>query len=167
MRRQGTQILVLLIVGVLLAAAVGGAVIAVVQTRAYEQNRADDRVRSDAEIAKVARRVFRIEQPTPAEIRRGVMTALTACAQNTSCRERFRDTAPRGRRGARGPRGVQGPRGPAGPSGPGIPGPTGDPGAQGPPGPPGEPGTAGASTEDVIAELCRRAPALLRPLVCR
>ncbi len=170
-RRSLSQLLALILLGLLLAGSVGAAVISVMQSKATEQNRQADRVRSDAEIARVARRIFKLESPSPAEISRRVVAALKTCASDPACRSEFTAIAPQGPRGPAGPRGASGARGTAGPTGPrGPAGPTGPPGlegATGPPGPPGARGAAGATTTDVLTELCARANAVLRPLVCR
>ncbi len=166
-----TARIVAVVIGLLLGIAVLAAGLAYRETIGLHK----DRVRSDADIARIAKRVF----PTPAEGRRQLLVALRKCAADPECTTIFRDLAPRGRRGAPGPRGpqgrrgtqgAQGPRGPAGLPGRSITGPVGARGPQGPPGQrgePGAPGIGGATTEDVITELCRRAPTLLRPLVCR
>lgn len=120
---------------------------------------------TDAQVRDVAKRQARLEQPTPAERRTQIRSGILACAQQASCRESFTNVGakgergergPRGRRGARGARGPVGRTGPQGSSGPRGPaarrGPRGHTGARGPIGKPG----ANPSTDDVIAELCRR-----------
>lgn len=153
MRRSPVQqYLLLAILGVGLAAAVGGSLYAVVQSSKTESRRVKDRVRSDRDIAQVARRVFKLEAPSDADISRRVVVALKACGRSAECRELFATVAPRGPRGARGPRGRRGPRGERGATGPvgrpgrSVPGPRGrrgETGAQGPVGPQGPPGERG------------------------
>lgn len=133
------------VVGLLLALAVIGASVAVFQTRGLRQ----DRVRSNADIAAIARRVFKIEQPSPRELSVRIVAALKVCADDKACYAAFRDAAPRGRRGPQGRRGVQGPRGPQGVAGTaakgiqGERGPQGRTGNSGPTGAKGEPGATG------------------------
>lgn len=121
----------------------------------------NDQVRSNAEIAAVARRVFAVEKPTDAEVIRRVLLALKKCADDAACRIAFAKAAPRGRPGVRGPRGrqgatgAQGPRGPRGFAGQGI------QGEQGPQGRTGNSGPAGAK-----GERGPQGPAGLPGLVC-
>jgi hypothetical protein len=145
-------------IGIVLAACLSVAVYSVSRTNAIDSARKGDRVRSDTEIAKVAKRVFNIEQPTAGELKRGVLSALAFCAKDRECAARFAKVTP-GIRGKTGPRGQAGPsglqglrgqrglRGPVGPRGRSRRGPRGEPGpvgASGPQGPAGSPGAAGA-----------------------
>lgn len=140
--------------GMLLALAVLGALYAVVET-----SRANGRqVRSNAEIASVARRVYKIEAPTEKEVIGRVLKALVTCSKDDGCRTAFAASAPRGlpgptgRRGpkgstgatgARGPQGLTGQRGATGKQGArGPAGPVGPMGPVGPAGPQGEPGVS-------------------------
>lgn len=164
------QVLLLLLVGTSITAAVGLAGYAIVKTRGTERKVVVERKRSDAEIARVARRVFKLESPpTTAALNKAVIHALKVCRSDTSCRKAFMDAAPRGRRGvagAKGPTGSTGAKGAMGPSGRrGATGPRGPQGAAGTAGSQGQQGAA-ASVEGVIAELCRRSP-ILSTLVCR
>jgi len=142
-----------------------------------------DRVRSNADIQRIARQVF----PSEREGRRQLLDAVRMCAADAECTALFRDLAPRGmagpqgargragapgrtgRTGARGWRGrtgIPGPMGPAGPPGARGPAGRGAPGAPGQPGPQGPPGLT-PPVGDVIAQLCREAPLLARLLTCR
>lgn len=171
-------------IGVLLAVAVSVAFIAYDQAHRTETARqADraDRVRSDTEIARIARAVFRQETKGQRKNRIGnaALEAIQACEPKPQCvdagRRLFGPTRARMRayarwaarerctrdrcRGAQGPRGAKGRRGGAGRAGKdGRNGKNGRPGADGRPGQDG----VSPSADDVIAELCRRADVLAR-----
>jgi hypothetical protein len=178
LRTTGRQTLVLLLIGTFITICIGISAYALLQTSATESRRRSDvalnrkdRTRSDAEIATIAKRVFKLERPTTAELNDAVIVALRSCSRQAMCRSAFMDAAPRGRRGPTGAKGATGARGVAGADGSrgaaGRTGKTGAKGATGPQGPAGPQGAAGlpASTAALLAELCRRAP-VLRPLLC-
>lgn len=102
-------------------------------------------MRSDAEVAAIARRVFRIESPTRAQFNEQLFNALKRCAGYKPCLDLFVATAPPGARGPRGPRGPQGRPGANGTDGKGSTGPQGRPGrtVRGPRGIPGRNGSDG------------------------
>lgn len=180
MRRSVVQYVLLGAMGLLLASTLGGVLYAVAQSARTEHRRQRDRVRSDAEITAIARRVFKLEAPTDRQIRARVVRALKTCERDRECRDALRSSALRGLRGPRGSRGPIGPRGPRGApgrpgssaprsEGPGARGPRGRPGATGPPGPQGPPGPSGISpaVDDVIHALCQRSLGPLAHLLCR
>jgi hypothetical protein len=151
-----------------------------------------DRVRTDAEVARIAEAVFRRNEKRSARAERLGNTAievLLICERNRRCvtigRRVFGPSRARllaharkavedycaARGGCRGRDGRHASvvrltrvvnRPVPGPRGPA--GPRGRPGPQGPPGPAGLPG---ADVGSVLAELCAGAPRLLRPLACR
>lgn len=165
MTRPWLQYVVLLVLGTVLAVALAGAAYAVVQTQHVEQRRAQDRVRSDAEIARIAERVVRVESPTAAELNRRVRQSLAACAADDDCRSDFRRAAPRGKPGPSGPQGASGPAGATGATGArGATGATGARGPAGPAGPIGPPGPRGpiGATPDLREAVCSLAPLLCR-----
>lgn len=104
MSRRAMHIIGLLL-GLVLAGCVVAAAAAFDQAQRTETRRQADRVRSDAEIARVARRVFRLEAPTEAELRTIVIRRLRVCARDRQCRALFTATAPPGPPGERGMRG--------------------------------------------------------------
>lgn len=167
-----SHVLLLLLIGALLTASVGGTAYAVLTVRATSIQRVTDKAETEHKIADVARRIVQIERPTTSQLNRSVIRALKTCSAQTACRRAFMNAAPKGRRGSpgrrgrtgstgpRGPRGAEGPIGPAGERGPqGLPGPAGEQGPRGPQGPAGVAGTP-SSVESVISVICRRAPAL-------
>lgn len=162
----------LLLIGVIVMACISGSTYAVYATHAASNQRVADKVRTDRDIADIARRIVQIERPTVVQLNRAVIRALKTCRAQIACRAAFMDAAPRGRpgvagrrgpdgrRGSRGTRGARGKTGMQGRTGAqGRPGPSG---AQGPRGPQGPTGAAGAPTsvDSVIDTLCKRAPAL-------
>lgn len=161
------------VLGLFLALIVAGLAFTIYYAVGTEAKRQRDRVRSDAEIAKVARDVFALAQPTPAEFNRRIKIALQRCGAQPDCRDIFATVAPRGHRGRtglrgrRGPQGLRGQRGPVGPRGRAVRGPTGPPGPTGTPGPIGPQGAPGVSVDadGLVADLCRRTPILAR-LLC-
>ncbi len=179
-----THITVLLLIGLLMTACFGASGYAVYTAWQGESARIADRVRTDGDIADIARRIVRIEQPTTKQLNSSVIAALRSCRQEPACRKAFMDAAPRGRRGADGRRGAEGRRGATGARGAsgqtgarGATGQTGAAGARGPVGPRGPAGTRGptgaagapgpqASPGSVIAEICRRSSAL-NALLCK
>jgi hypothetical protein len=133
-------------IGLLLAACLGVAAYGVSRANQVDESRREDRVRSDHDIAQVARRVFKIEQPSEAEVKARVLSALLFCAKSTECRKVFATVGaagPRGPRGRQGPRGERGPVGPQGPRGATKSGPRGPAGARGARGPAGATGANG------------------------
>jgi hypothetical protein len=150
-----TMFTVVFLIGTLVAGSFAIAIYSAASVSAVDTARKKDRVRSDHDIAQIARRVFGIEQPTDAEAKARVLEALQFCARDTDCRKVF---ATVGAAGPRGPRGAPGPTGPAGPPGErgprgrrgqartgprGAVGPTGARGAPGPTGPAGPLGPLG------------------------
>lgn len=169
------------LLGALLALATAGTVAALL----VSADTRNDQVRSDAEIARIARRVFCNEDPAVCRRRSqtSIKQAIALCAADPECvragRELFGPSRARllaharlAARAAPGPRGDRGSRGLPGPRGrPGVRGargPRGLPGAKGPPGPAGPRGPAGIDAEpgQFVVELCRRSPALTE-LLCR
>lgn len=166
-----------LALGVLLAGTITLAYTALRSANRTETRRQDDQVRSDADIARVARRVFDLEAPTPKQLRVIVFRRLQVCARDARCKALFSSTAQRGKTGERGRRGargrtgatgatgrrgrtgatgrsgrsVQGARGPQGATGR-----TGATGAQGAPGAPGAVPNAQALVHDVVCSLVGR-----------
>jgi hypothetical protein len=134
-----------IVIGILLAVAVMAGAYAVIRTHTVERAQ----VRTDAEIASIARRVFRLEQPNQQESSARVIRALKLCAADAKCAAAVRNAAPRGRTGARGPQGPRGPVGSTGSTGQrgvaGASGSTGQRGLIGPPGPVGSTGANGAA----------------------
>ncbi len=164
------QTALLLLVGTFIALALGLGGYAINQNRATAATQRNDQVRSDADIAAVARRVFRLESPTPAQLNAAVMAALRSCSKDAACTARFRKSAPRGLpgpRGSKGPRGARGTRGTTGARGAkGGRGARGPVGPEGPPGARGPTGAAGpaASITDVLESICQKVPLLRGPL---
>ncbi len=140
-----------IVIGLILAVGMAAGAYAVIKTRTVQRAQ----VRTDAEIAQIAKRVFRLEQPTQEQASRRVIVALKLCAEDAVCTRAFRNAAPRGRRGPTGARGPQGARGAAGARGPqGLQGPAGR-GSRGPTGaagPQGAPGVNGTSPTATIPE---------------
>lgn len=119
------------LMGIALAAALGGSVYALLSAHSVEK------------------RIVRIESPSPKEFNARLLNALHRCKASPSCLRLFVATAPRGEqgplgdRGPRGPRGRRGPRGPAGVGARGAIGPRGGQGRRGPQGLPGMQGPVG------------------------
>ncbi len=169
------QTAILLSIGTLIAVAIGLSAFAIISASGTAERQRTDRVRSDADIAAIARRVT---APTSAELNAGVRRALHACARDADCTADFQRSAPRGRpgprgargaagpTGARGGRGAQGARGAEGRTGERGPrGPVGEPGPVGPAGPAGPAGAA-APINTVLETICTRIP-MVRALLCR
>ena len=188
-----TESLVTAVMGILLAAALAGAIYAV-YTVVTERNRErTDDIKTAGDIKELAREVFRSDE-TQAQrdkrIQRSVGVAVDACLRQEGCIGKLRRAVGPSRarllaharravqeycairtecRGVRGLRGMRGPRGLSrpGPRGrPGRDGQDGQDGGPGPPGPPGPPGTPGAN---VPAPIDPRLNAICRraPALCR
>ena len=82
-----TARLVAVAIGGLLALAVGGAVIAYDKAAQTDLDRKRDKVRTDAEIARIARQVFRMETADQrrTRIQGASIEAIRACARSTEC----------------------------------------------------------------------------------
>lgn len=152
--------------GMLLAAAVLAALYAVVETGRTR----GDQVRSNADIAAVARRVYKIEAPSEKEVIGRVLKALVTCSKDDGCRTAFAASAPRGlpgptgKRGPTGRTGSTGARGPQGSTGAtGQRGATGKQGARGPAGPVGPMGPVGPTGPQGEPGVTVCVNALLKP----
>ncbi len=185
-----TSQIIAAVIGIVLAIAVSVAMFAYTESRQV----ARDQVRSNAEIARIAERVFRKEETKAqrqARIAGAAKEAIISCGADAECitvgRDLFGPSRARllaharraveqhcaslgGCKGERGFTGQQGPRGQTGAQGPqgqrGVTGPQGKQGPAGTPGTPGPIGEAGATVDQVIEELCARSVAVLR-LLCR
>jgi hypothetical protein len=169
----------LLLIGFAITAAVGVSSLAMVQVAQTKHRVARDRVRSDAEIARIARKVFPHETKAQraARIARLGKEAIKVCAGDPECvalgralfgpsharlmaaarraaREVCAHDACRGSTGARGRPGRNGARGHRGKTG--KTGANGATGATGAKGDTGAAGRDGASAQDVLTELCVR-----------
>lgn len=151
------------VIGLLMAAAVCVAGFAFYQSRGVHR----DQVRSDSEIAAIARRVFNIERPTDSQRSKNIISALQFCERNAACTKALRKVLPPVSAGPRGPTGNRGPVGPRGITGaPGksVPGPRGEKGADGavgPAGAKGDTGPAGPSVTVTVPAPC--VPLLSKP----
>lgn len=140
------------VIGLLMAAAVCAAGFAFYQSRGVHR----DQVRSDAEVAEIARRVFDIERPSTSQRSKNIIDALRFCEKDSACTKALRAALPTGVRGARGPKGnigAQGPRGITGAPGKSVPGPRGEKGADGTPGPAGAKGDTGPAGQSVTVTV--------------
>lgn len=174
-----SQVIVLLLVGAAITAAIG------ISAYTFVVNR-EDQIRTDQEIRDLSKEVFRKESAKQRQIRiqTAAKEAIRFCGQDQECIELIRELTEITRarlaaharravnqycsqrnncrgRSMRGPRGREGPRG-----GPGKPGPVGPIGPQGLPGPVGPQGPQGEPVPPVfdgrLDKICRRVPLLCR-----